>query len=238
MSYMTGDLQITAADLTANTSTQMHKLGERAVTPDGRSFRYCKVGATSLVPGKLYQAPVEVTNHENLTPTAASIGDTTLTVTLGNTAATANQYAEGWVMVTVTPGQGYQYKIKSHPAASGSATLVLTLEDPIQVALTTSSRVDLVANPFSAVIVNPATATAAPIGAAVYPVTNAQYGWLQVGGPACLLADGAITVGTSLVASNAVAGAVEPLAGVQAATGVAMTGIADTEYGAVMLTLR
>lgn len=238
MSYMTGDLQITAADLTANTSNQMHKLGERAVTPDGRSFRYCKVGATSLVPGKLYQAPVEVTNHENLTPTAASIGDTTLTVTLGNTAATANQYAEGWVMVTVTPGQGYQYKIKSHPAASGSATLVLTLEDPIQVALTTSSRVDLVANPFSAVIVNPATATAAPVGAAVYPVTNAQYGWLQVGGPACLLADGAITVGTSLVASNAVAGAVEPLAGVQAAMGVAMTGIADTEYGAVMLTLR
>lgn len=238
MSYMTGDLQITAADLTANTSTQMHKLGERAVTPDGRSFRYCKVGGTSLVPGKLYQAPAEVTNHQDLTPVAAAIGDTTLTVTLGNTAATANQYAEGWVMVTVTPGQGYQYKIKSHPAASGSATLVLTLEDPIQVALTTSSRVDLVANPFSAVIVNPTTATAAPVGAAVYPVTNAQYGWLQVGGPACLLADGAVTVGTSLVASNGTAGAVEALAGVQASVGVAMSGIATTEYGPVMLTLR
>lgn len=96
MAQMTGDLQIVASDLTLNSSIQMHNLGERAVTPDGRSFRYVKAGGTALVPGKLYQAPAEVTNHQNLAPTdAVAIGATSLTVTLGATAATANQYAGG-----------------------------------------------------------------------------------------------------------------------------------------------
>lgn len=232
-----GDLQIVAADLAADSSVQMHKLGERAVTPDGRAFRYCKAGATALVPGKLQQAAAEATNHQNLVPVAAAIGATSVTVALGATAATANQYAEGWIMVGLTPGQGYMYKISSHPAADASANLVLTLEDPIRVALTTSSRVDLVANPYSAVIVNPTTASSAPIGAAVTAVTAAQYGWIQVAGASCLLADGTVTVGTAVVASNATAGAVEALTGVQAVIGNALSGITTAEYGPVLLSI-
>jgi len=236
-SQVTSDILIAAGDLTSNTSTALHNLGERAVTPDGRVFRYCKAGATALVPGKLQQAPAEVTNHQDLTPAAAAIGATSVTVTLGATAATANQYAGGWLMVTVTPGQGYQYKIKSHPAADASATLALALEDAIVVALTTSSRCDLVLNPYSGVIVNPTTASSTPVGVAVTAITAAQFGWLQVGGVANVLADGTVTVGTALVASNATAGAVEALTGVQAPVGIAVTGIASTEYGAVRLLL-
>ena len=132
MAQMTGDLQIVASDLTLNSSIQMHNLGERAVTPDGRSFRYVKAGGTALVPGKLYQAPAEVTNHQNLAPTdAVAIGATSLTVTLGATAATANQYAGGYVVITTGTGVGYQYRISSHPAAALNTTLTLTLEAPI-----------------------------------------------------------------------------------------------------------
>jgi len=230
--------QAVSADLfSENSSTPNHNLGAYVESDDGRGFRYVKVGATALVPGKLYQAPAEAANHQDVVPAAAAIGATSVTVTLGATAATANQYANGWMMVSVTPGQGYQYKIKSHPAADASATLVLTLEDPIQVALTTSSNCDLVANPFNGVVVNPTTATSAPVGAAVYPVTAAYYGWLQVKGPANLLADGTVTVGTAVVASNATAGAVEALTGVQAPVGLALTGIASTEYGAIHLNL-
>lgn len=240
-SQLGSDLLITALDLTANTSTQQHNLGERAVTNDGRAFRYVKAGASDLVPGKLQQSPAEITNHENLTPSAASVGDTSITVTLGATLATANQYANGWAVVTVTPGQGYQYKIKSHPAAAQSASLTLQLVDPIQVALTTSSRIDLVQNPYSGVILNPATATSAPIGVAVYPITASQYGWVQVGGPASVLADGAVTVGNLVVASNGTAGAVENAVNAsteaQAVVGCALTGIATTEYGLVDLLL-
>ena len=60
---------------------------------------------------------------------------------------------------------------------------------------------------------------------------------MQVSGPTVLLADGAVTVGTNLVASNGTAGAVEPATGVQAVVGTALTGIATTEYGAVFLQL-
>jgi hypothetical protein len=47
-----------------------------------------------------------------------------------------------------------------------------------------------------------------------------------------------VTVGTDLVASNATAGAVEALTGVQAVIGNAMSGIATTEYGPVKLLIE
>lgn len=236
-SQLNSDLLIVAQDLASDSATAMHKLGERAVTPDGRCFRYCKAGGTALVVGKLQQAPVELTNHQNLAPAAAAIGDTTVTVTLGATAATANQYAQGWIVITVTPGEGYQYKISSHPAADASATLALTLVDPIRVALTTSSRVDMVLNPYSGVVVNPTTATSSPVGVAVTAITASQFGWIQTHGPACVLSDAGSTVGTNVSASNATAGAVEAAVTAQAAVGYAMTGVATTEYGAFFLTI-
>lgn len=216
-------------------STQEIPLGSKFVDQNGNAYRYCLVGGTALVAGKLYQAPAEVTNHQGLTPAAAAIGATSVTVTLGATAATANQYAEGWLVVTVTPGEGYRYRIAGNAAAEGAATCVITLDDPIQVALTTSSRVDLVLNPYSGVIVNPTTASSAPVGVACDVVAASKYGWLQTGGVAAVLMNGTGVVGTFQCASNAVAGAVEPFTGVQAPVGIAVTGIADTEYGAVKL---
>lgn len=232
-SQLGGDLQITAGDLTLNTSTQQHKLGERATTGDGRIFRYCKAGGTALVPGKLQQSSAEDTATQDLACAAAAIGATTVTTTTTVT-VTANEYAEGFLVVTVTPGQGYQYKIKSHPAAT-AAVVTLTLEDPIVVALTTASRVDLVRNPYSAVIVNPTTATSTPIGVAVAAITASQYGWIQTGGVATILSDGGSTVGTNVSASNGTAGAVEAAVTAQAAIAVAVTGVATTEYGAFKL---
>jgi len=221
----------------AGASTQAMTLGSKFVDQAGNTYRYCLVGGTALVPGKLYQAPAEITNHQNLTPAAAAIGATSVTVTLGNTATTANQYAEGYLVVTVTPGQGYKYRISSHPAASGSATCVITLEDPILVALTTSSRVDLVLNPYSGVIVNPTTASSCPVGAAIYPTAASTYGFIQTGGIAPLLVDDqTVVVGTNVAASNQAAGAIEPATGVQALVGIAVTGGATTEYVAVKLT--
>jgi hypothetical protein len=238
MSQLGSDLQIAPAALFTSTSTSQSTLGARAATADGRSVRYVKMGAVAAVPGKLYQAPAEVTNHQDLAPAAAAIGATQVTVTLGATAATANQYQGGFLVVTVTPGQGYMYRISSNPAADASATMVVTLEDPLLVALTTSSRVDLLASPYNGVIVNPATASSAPVGVAVYAIPAGEYGFLQTGGPAAVLADGGITVGVNVSASNATAGAVEAAVTAQAAIGQALTGIATTEYGSVFLTMK
>lgn len=236
---LSGAIQITSADLSSNSLTQEMELGSLAFTADGRSFRYCKAGATALVPGKLQQAAAEITNHEDLAPTATfAIGANQVTVTLGNTALTANYYANGYMVGTKTPGQGFMYKIKSHPAADASATVVLTLEDALQVAVTTASRVDLIANQYQSVIVNPTTATSNPVGVAVFPITAAYYGWLQVGGVCPVLVDDqTVVVGTNVAASNQAAGACEPATGVQASIGRAVTGGATTEYVAVNLAL-
>lgn len=218
----------------------MHNLGELCFSNDGRAFRYVKAGGTALVAGKLQQASAQVTGDQNLTAVAAAVGDFTIASTTTVT-VTANQYAGGYALITVTPGVGYIYSIKSHAAYTAAAP-TFTLNDSIQVALTTTSRIDLIANLYSSVIVNPATASSTPVGVAVFPVTAAYFGWVQVSGVANVLADadGAITTGTNVIASNAVAGAVEPGADatdLQANVGIAVSGIADTEYGAVKLNL-
>lgn len=239
MSHLTGATQIAGQDIFTTSTSANTNLGALATTGDGRYYRYSSLGAVAAVPGKLYQAAAEITNHQNLAPTAnGAIGDRTITVTLGATAATANYYAGGYALITTSTGAGYMYEIASNPAALLSATLQLTLVDPLLTTIASAStKVDLIPNPYSATVVNPTTATSAPIGAAVFPVAISGFGWMQVSGPTVLLADGAVTVGTNLVASNGTAGAVEPAAGVQAVVGTALTGIATTEYGAVFLQL-
>jgi len=60
-------------------------------------------------------------------------------------------------MITTSTGYGYQYKIKSHPAATG-AVVVFTLEDPLLTTLTAATtKVDVIANPYAGVIINPTT---------------------------------------------------------------------------------
>lgn len=234
---MTSDPQAIAQDLFSESSTAQSDVGQRVVSPDGRVFRYCQAGATALVPGKLYQSAAQITNHQNLTPTAAAaVGATVVTATLGATAATLNQYGGGYMVITTTPGLGYQYLISGHAAVDSAGVITLNLADPISVALTTSSRIDLIANPYRGVILNPTAPTATPVGSAVYPVTAAYYGWLQTGGVATLLADGTITAGSLVAASDATAGAVE-VAGstVIAPIGIAITGISTTEYGGIKL---
>lgn len=237
MTQLTGAAQVAGQNLFTSSSYKAHQLGEIVFSNDGRAFRYAKAGGTALVPGKLQQASAEVTANQDLTAVAANIGDLSIAST-STVTVTANQYAEGWAVITVTPGQGYQYKIKNHLAYTAAAP-TFVLEDAVLVALTTSSRIDLVANPYSAVIVNPATASSAPVGVAVYPVAASEFGWLQVAGVANVLADGSVTVGTAVDASNGTAGAVEahPEAGVQAGVGIAMSGIATTEYGPIKLNL-
>lgn len=209
-------VQVTAQDLYTYSTVQQHTLGEKAFSADGRTFRYVKAGATALVPGDVQQSPAIVANHVNLTPTAAvAVGDTTITVTLGATAATANQYAGGYLVVEKgTTGAGQSLLIKSHPAASSSATLVVTLSDPFLVATSGTVTVSLVANLYNGVIQTPVTTlTGTPVGVAVGAIPAASFGWICVGGVTGVKADGAITVGTVGVAvPSAAAGAAKVMA--------------------------
>lgn len=238
MSSLSSDTLINPQDLFDISGGSVNdgiQLGAVSTTGDGRYFRWVQAGATALVPGKMQQAAAEVTGNENLAVAASAIGSTTVTTTTSVT-VTANQYAGGYVVVTTTPGQGYMYQIGSHPAAT-SAVLSITLVDPITVALTTSSVIDLVANPYQSVILCPATATGLPVGAAVAATPVSGYGWIQTRGVASVLADGSIAVGVSVCTSASTAGAVKTNVAAGPFVGVSVTGIATTEYGAVDLML-
>jgi hypothetical protein len=233
---LTGPVQVASQTLHSSSADKYHNLGDTVFANDGRAFRYCKAGSTALVAGKLQQSSAEDTGLQNLTAVAASAGDLSIAASTTVT-VTANEYAEGFILVTVTPGVGRVYKVKGHTAYTAAAPTFNTF-DSVAVALTTTSRLDAVRNLYSAVIVAPTTFSSAPTGVAIHPIAAGEFGWLQVGGVASVLADGANAVGVGVVTSNGVAGAVEDAAApVTQATlvGVCVTGVADTEYGAVKL---
>lgn len=190
-------------------ASQKHPLGTLAAADDGRLFRYCQAGASALVVGNIVQSAAPVANHLALTPPAVAVGAKSFSCTPGATAGAANLYAEGFMQVDTTPGNGYMYQISGHPAIVSATAFTLTLKDPIVVALTASSRIGLLANPFKNVIIAATTVTAPAVGGVVYPITATYYGWLQVRGPFAALINGTPGVGIGVVTSATTAGAVD-----------------------------
>lgn len=239
---LTSPVQLFAVDLLTNSATKTMDFGAYGETSDGRGFRYCGVGAVSTVAGKVYQGVA--LDATNLQPSggitvaaAAAIGATTVTISgVTVSAALATALAGGYLSVDVTPGQGYLYKIAS---VGGTSNLTITLDDPLVVALTTSSKVILVQHPYSAVVIEPGTPTSVIAGVAPSIITNGNYGWMQTYGPASVLftgtgaagkAVGSLTGGTS--GSSAPAIAATNILGYHMATGI--TG----EYAFVYLTIH
>ena len=210
-------------------------LGLRYVAPDGRVYRYAKAGA-ALTVGNILQSRAEDTGEQGITPGVVALGATSFTTTSTMT-VTANQYAGGYVTVTVTPDLGSTYRIKSHPAATAAA-LTVQLAEPIRTAWTAATRIDFVPNPYDGVVVAPTTPTATLVGAASNDLTSGQYGWIQSAGPCNVLADSAgVAVGGQVSLSNATNGSVESFVSGQQIVGRAMTGIAASENGLIFLDL-
>lgn len=185
----------------SSSTIQQHVLGSYTETQDGRGFRYFKNGAVIAVPGKVFQGPAQDTINQNpaggLAVTAQSIGDFTVTLT-GSLTLAADALAGGWMSVAVTPGQGYLYRVKGNLAVTAAANCLVTLEDPLQIALTTASKVVFQVNPYNGCLVAPATLTSAVTGVPVYAVAAAGFGWMQTKGPASCLQTGTGTCGTAL----------------------------------------
>lgn len=213
-------------------------LGAEYMAPDGiRKYRYAKAGALALVTGTLLQGPAEDTADQAIAFAAAAVGATSIVTTTTMT-VTANQYAGGYVVVTTAPDLGGLYRIKSHPAAT-AAVLTFELESPLQVAWTTATRADFVANPYNGVVIAVTTLTSSVVGVAVNDITAGQYGWIQVAGPGALLNDaaGALVVGDALMPSSSVGGAVRVALAGKRIVGQALAGIATSVVGAVELTI-
>jgi len=240
---LTGDPVSAGQALYTSSATQIHNLGERMVTPIGNVYRYVKAGAVDLVAGNWLQSPAQIADHQNIAPTATfAIGATAVTVTLaGSTVATANQYAGGQMVVTITPGLGQQINISGHPAAGAGATLTLQLSEPLRVALTTTTRVDLCPNQWNGVIQSPVTTlTGSPVGVAVSIIAANEFGWVQRGGQCGALIAGTPAVGAAIVLPGSAAGAavVDPANAAVAMVGVMTSTGGNGECNGVLLTLE
>lgn len=233
---------ITTNDVYTSSSVREVNVGAYAETADGRGWRYALVGAVSTVAGKVYQSSaLDATNLQpsgGLGVAAQSIGDTTITVSTSTTVA-ADALAGGYLSVDVTPGAGHLYRIKSNTATSAAAGLVITLDDPIRVALTTSSKVIVTPHPYSGIVIEPGTPTGVIVGVPSHVVTNAQYGWVQTFGVASVLftgtgvagkAVGSLSGGTSGSAAPAIAAT--NILGYHVATGI------TAEYALIFLTIK
>lgn len=238
---LTGFPQSVGQGIFEEKDSAQQRVGSYIETSDGRGFRYCKVGAVATVAGKVYQGPaLDATNLQpsgGLGVAAAAIGGTIITVSTSTTVA-VNALAGGYLSVDVTPGQGYLYRIAGNTVTAGATGLVITLEDPLIIALTTSSKVIVANNIYQGVVIEPGTPTACIAGVAPRIITASYFGWLQTRGACSVLftgtgvagkAVGSLSGGTS--GSTAPAIAATNIIGYHMATGI--TG----EYALVHLTL-
>lgn len=200
-------------------------VGVKFHSADSRVFTLIQNGGTALTAGKLVQGPVTIgANHTGLTCATAAIAATQITITMGGTLATANQYAGGFAVVSAGTGIGQTLKILSHPAATSSGTCVLTLEDALSVATAVAdSKVSLTLNQYgssngttfatSGCVISPTTATGPTVGVTVTPIpatsaTVLSYGFIQTSGPVAVLNDSTTAIGLDVMPSSAAAGAV------------------------------
>jgi len=222
-----------------NSSVREIALGSRYEDQWGRVFHYAKAGGTGLSRGKLVVAADPVANHLNMSfAVAPAVGDKSVTVTLGATAATANQYRDGWLAVQDGTGEGRMYRIEGHQAADASASLVIWLCEPIDTAgALAEANVDLVYNKYDSVVISATDQADIPVGVPVGAITASYYGWVQTWGPCAVLMDEAIAAGDTVTIGTGVAGAVEAVDAVgEPVVGhmSELTGV-DTEYTTMYL---
>ena len=225
VSSLKREVTISRQSIYEESTTKHHEIGTRLRLGD-RIFRYAANSTVALVPGFMTSGPTTIgANHNNISvTTSATAGQMYVDVTLGATATTENYYAGGYLWFNAggtTIGEGCAYRIKSHLANAGSLTLRVHLYDPLATALTaTTSKATLYANPWSAVVIHPATPTNRPTGVPLINVTaststTTYYCWLQTGGFVPLSMETTYTIGGGVGAVSGTAGE-----GIVAAAGV------------------
>jgi len=217
----------------------VHQLGDVYRDSVGRCFVYSKAGASNLAQGKVTVSDNVVANHVNMSfAVAPTAGDTKISITLGATAATADQYKDGWMVVNDGTGEGRLYPIGGNLSAGSAGTIVVYLKEAIATTGALSqANVDLRASKWNGNVISATDQADCPTGVPMVAVTAAYYYWSQTGGPASVLADEPLDpVGSIVTIGSSVAGSVEELDAVaEPVIGEVMVVGVDTEYPMINL---
>ena len=132
------------------------QLGVRAVTGDGREFRYVQAGASALIVGQVQQSPALVANGTGTCPVLA-IGALSAALTVSSSTYAANALAGGYFATygTVANGGGQNIRISGNTAVTSGTTLTVTFDEPVPFAITASANFVLVPAKYNGVIQMP-----------------------------------------------------------------------------------
>jgi hypothetical protein len=202
---------------------------------DGAIFRYGNF-ITATAPGKLV-SPVVADTMEPYTTSlvilgvAATqqandpigvypsyIGSRYVEITLAS--VVADQYAGGYIAISLGTGLPYTYRIKRNTASatvnSQSSAVFIELYEPLvaTLAASTSTTITIIGSLYNDLYLNTAGGTAGTtgnitVGVSCANMTANTYGWVQTHGVTACIADGTLTTGCLLSASAKVAGAVQ-----------------------------
>lgn len=197
-------------DVFSQSSTRLHIVGEPRFYK-GAMYRYGRAGASNLSAGKLAVSADCAAAHVNLAAVAAAVGDRqlTLTVTAG-TAILADELKGGQLQINDAAGEGQYYEIASNTAITTTGiSIVISLDEPINTALTTSSEFSLIHSPYNDVIES--TTVTQPVGIPRIVVTAAYYAWFQTTGLGIVLVQETTGTGNAYEQSADIAGAVNTI---------------------------
>ena len=166
---------------------RMPRVGQRCEFEDGSKYVFCSTDV-DVTAGQVVAAP---TDGVEITAITAATDKGTYKVSFVLASVDANQFRNGYLVVTLGTGVGYRYRIKSNTASATvdtvANTVIVTLYDPLQTALAATDNIVVKASRTSKVLVG--TAALDNIGVAVAPApaaTNSTtyYFWAQTSGVA------------------------------------------------------
>ncbi len=231
-------------------SVALYPLGQRLECPNGRTYRYAEMGATTAgVIANLFQSEVNA-NFDTLTINSAiAIGDTEAVFTNGATQLGLNELANGYVCIEETTDLGEAHRIRANTITPGSVdgTIYLYPGDSFQVvvAVQANNVMTLVKSPFKDIIIKPASdQTGMIVGIPQVVIAVDNFGWVQTHGVASCLVDGVVVIAQQVRPSETIAGAVALLDydetddADNGSVGWCMEVAPDTEFGHLFATLE
>lgn len=194
-------LQANGSFQQSNSADLATLIGSRWDLADGREVILVSAGATDIGSiGVLVQtaALVAALSSASITSFTAYSNNgnvpASAVVEFASTTLTANQYAGGFVTVYSGTGRGQTLRVASHTAVTSGTAVTITFEDGPNTALVAGDRFTLIPQHGSGVVICPTTATNAPVGVTLYPLTAAYYGFVLSKGLVAAISDATVAV--------------------------------------------
>jgi len=177
-------------------------LGEYRQTRDGCGYRYGYASET-LTPGKMTHATQLNAYHLDEAILAVTpIGTYTLDLTISaGKAILKDELRGGYFQIRSSTGQGQRLMIAGNSALLvGGVSIQIALDDPLKIALSATSKYDLIRSPWYEVALSTTDENFAT-GVPLINVTSTYYAWFQTHGVANCLIQDTPAVGSQLILS-------------------------------------